>query len=448
MVTPPSASQSIFSVTRWVLARAVFPPNFEVELPGDPLTAWAEAHRLRLAARIASRCGRTRLASEVGEPLAERFERASQHAALAAIKAEGQVRYLARIAEDNGFEFALLKGGALHVLRLAPLGARPLWDLDILMAPKAARKMQRLLKSEGWVEHGSLRTDFHLPPLHHPSWLPLEIHDLIPRVSLDGRRWCGFDEVRSANLMAPCGSMPRCVYAPSRGLLAAHALVAREILTIPGLVDYIDLQLAQRRSGTALKLDPAWVATQLSASRFQVAISSAEALGAAAGAGLEPRDAALVALENAARVFDERHNPTWVSALRPKKGSPTPWRGTVLRIIGRAFPPTSRLDHRYGQPTLRVAYAWLYARRLGEILWRLTGARLGRAGSRPASTGCSHTWSSQELLPSMPAEQPGSGTGKPAPCLGRMVTDGSRRDDLCPQPEPPTTASPVRERSN
>lgn len=448
VLTTPRSAQPVAAATRWVLARAVFPPDFEVELPADRQTVWTEAHRLRLAARVASRCGRTRLADEIGEHLAGRFQSASQHAALEAIKAEGQVRYLARIAEDNGLEFALLKGGALHVLRLVPLGARPLCDLDILMAPRAARKMQQLLKSEGWVEHRSLRTDFHLPPLHHPSWLPLEIHDLIPRVSLDGRQWSGLEEVRSAGLMEPCKAVSMSVHAPSRDLLAAHALVAREVLTVPGLVDYLDLHLAQRGGDAAMRVEPAWVATQLSASRFQEATAAVEALGAAVGAEMAPRDMALLALENAARVFDERLHPTWVSALRPKKGSPTPWRGTVLRVLGRAFPPTSQLDHRYGRPALRVAYAWLYARRFGAIVWRLTGARLIHVSSGQTTNGPTHA---QDPPPGCDSEQPPSGGGEPPPHPGLIATVDFPRDDHGARPseqEPSITTSPAIERSN
>ncbi|HRS17161.1 MAG TPA: nucleotidyltransferase family protein [Thermoanaerobaculaceae bacterium] len=434
--------------TRWVLARALFPPDFPVGLPEDKATVWAEAHRLRLAARIASRCGRIRLASELGELLAERFQRASHHAALGAIKAEGQVRYLAHIAEENGLEFALLKGGALHVLRLASLGARPLLDLDILMEAKAARKMQRLLKSEGWVEHGSFRTDFHLPPLRHPAWLPLEIHDLIPRVSLDGRLWSGFEEVRSAGLMEPCRAVSVCVHAPARELLAAHALVAREVLTVPGLVDFLDLRLAQHAGGTTVHVEHAWVATQLSASKFQEATSAAGALACALRAEVEPHDTAMLAMEEAARVFDERLRPTWVSALRPKKGSPTPWRGAVLRILGRAFPPASELDHRYGRPALRVAYSWLYARRLVAILWRLTGGRLVHRAWGPTTARHAQVCGAREPLSSTCAER---GAGEPSSHPHLIAMEGSPSGDCGihgPRPESTTTAGPWIGRSN
>lgn len=376
--------------TRWVLARALLHPDFPIEVPPDVDRIWAEATRLRMAPRIATRCGSARLTLELGELHAQRYLDASRQAAVQALKVEAQVRHLAAIAEKHDLRFALLKGAALHILRIVPLGARPLCDLDILMSPKAASELQRILKAEGWRENESFRTDFHLPPLYAAPWLGLEIHDVIPRVSLNGRRWSGLGELHSAGLLDTCFVGSASVLVPAPRVLAAHAIVARQALTIPGLADYLDLRRARNGADATAWVETVWFATQVPAQRLIEAVSAGEELcrsmetGASSDAGTER------VLDRAGLVFDEQPQVTRFTVLRPKRGSPTPIRGVLRRTLLLVFPPITRLDSRYGQPTWRVAYAWLYLRRILHALARtLVGGvaeNSGRDGHDPQSS--------------------------------------------------------------
>lgn len=388
-----SAPPPLHPATRWVLARAFLHPDLPVEVPPDINVIWSEATRLRMAPRIATRFGKERLIQDLGEPFAQRFLDASRQAALQALKVEAQVRHLAAIAEKRSLQFALLKGAALHILRIVALGARPLCDLDILMSPKAAKELQRLLKAQGWRESESLRTDFHLPPLHASPWLTIEVHDVIPRVSLNGLRWSGFDELRTAGLLNSCSSVPGCVFVPELRLLAAHAFVARQVLTISGLADYVALRLANDGKDDGSWVEEDWVATQLCTQRFAEAVSAADELARSMKVSAAQDTCAVGALERAGSVFDEKQRVTWSTALHPKKGSPTPIRGVLRRALVLAFPPTTRLDSRYGRPTWRVAYVWLYLRRILDALARtLVGGVAdgsGRGGSEQPSNDTS-----------------------------------------------------------
>ncbi len=103
--------------TAWVLARAFLPPDFELEPPSDPAAVLAEAHRLRMAPRIGSRCTAAQLALEPGRDLGAAFQDASRRVALDALRVEAMVRLLAKAAKGTRAELVLLK--ALHSTLLA-----------------------------------------------------------------------------------------------------------------------------------------------------------------------------------------------------------------------------------------------------------------------------------------------------------------------------------------
>lgn len=211
--------------TAWVLARAFLPPDFELSPPSEPAAAWAEAVRLRMAPRIGSRCGAAQLALELGRELGSAFQNASRHAAVDALRVEAVVRSLAKVAEAQGLEIALLKGAAFHLARLTGAGARPLADCDILIDERGGRQMQRALLREGWARQTIWGQDYHLPPVAKPGCLSVEIHSFVPLLCVNGRAWTAFGDLRRLGLLDTV--LPACerVRIPDREVLAGHAIV-------------------------------------------------------------------------------------------------------------------------------------------------------------------------------------------------------------------------------
>jgi Uncharacterised nucleotidyltransferase len=136
----------------------------------------------------------------------------------------GLVRHLGSIAEKLGVRFVVLKGGALHVLRIVGADARPMCDLDILLAPRDAARLYDVLVSGGWTAFGCPRGEDHLPPLRHPTWPALELHDQLSGLSLDGRSWVTFADVEEAGAMEPLPAAGSAAFVPTREFLAAHAI--------------------------------------------------------------------------------------------------------------------------------------------------------------------------------------------------------------------------------
>ncbi len=144
--------------------------------------------------------------------------------AVHALKTVGLVRHLGSIAEKFGVRFVVLKGAALHVLRLVRTDARPMCDLDILLAPEDAARLNDVLVSGGWTARGFPRSEDHLPQLRHPTWPALELHDQLSGLSLDGRSWVTFADVEEAGAMEPLPTAGSAAFVPTRELLAAHAI--------------------------------------------------------------------------------------------------------------------------------------------------------------------------------------------------------------------------------
>src|SRR5690606_17461310 len=85
-------------------------------------------------------------------------------------------------AED--IDVILLKGAGLATTVYGSFGARPMYDVDLLVAPEHALRAWNALRANGWVHDEVERpaefysTHYHLPPLDDPlrTGLALELH--------------------------------------------------------------------------------------------------------------------------------------------------------------------------------------------------------------------------------------------------------------------------------
>ena len=141
-----------------------------------------------------------------------------------ALKTAGLVRHLGSVAEGIGVRFVVLKGAALHALSFVKANARPMCDLDVLLSPEGAARLNDTLVSQGWEARGGPCGEDHLPVLKHPFWPALELHDQLNGVSRDGKSWVRFaDLVNGGGVEAfPAGGSA--VFVPTREFLAAHAI--------------------------------------------------------------------------------------------------------------------------------------------------------------------------------------------------------------------------------
>jgi hypothetical protein len=155
--------------------------------------------------------------------VSDSVRRLSSHAAQA-LKTAGLVHLLGSIAEELGVRFVVLKGAALHVLRFVRADARPMCDVDILLSPADAARLNGELVSRGWKEAGFHRGEDHLPPLRHPAWPALELHDQVSGLSRDGVAWVTFADLEEAGAMEPFPAAGPFAFVPSSEFLVAHAI--------------------------------------------------------------------------------------------------------------------------------------------------------------------------------------------------------------------------------
>ncbi|MGE0441932.1 MAG: nucleotidyltransferase family protein [Gemmatimonadales bacterium] len=96
-------------------------------------------------------------------PIAERLREDARAAALATLRRDEEVARIAARFEAGGFPYVLLKGAARSALaaEIPLLDARPSVDIDVLLAPGAARPAWEALRADGY------RVAAVAPPGHH-----------------------------------------------------------------------------------------------------------------------------------------------------------------------------------------------------------------------------------------------------------------------------------------
>ena len=363
-----------------MLLRAFGPPDAPFSGPLDPAAALAVARRFEVSARIAARCGRERLAAELGPEAAAGFRRDRVATAAVEVQLEEVARDLAGAATPLGIPLVFVKFLGLHLAGALLAGSRPACDLDVLVPAAEAPRLQRALAAAGYREADVPEKEHQLPPLRHPGGGVLELHGLLPGVRLGpGRASASCEALADRGLLVPLPAWPgRCSY-PVPAVLAAHALVhgiaqhghfpdAYALLKMVG--DLADLGLAGAAGeDLAAELAP-WVARDLAAGE----IAAARDLSADLAAGREPAPESPAGLL-LRHILAGRLDPGYLDSLKlglfrhHPSDEPAPLR--LGRSLLRALVLTrGQIDAIYGRP----ASAWGYlGRRLArpfDLAWR------------------------------------------------------------------------------
>jgi hypothetical protein len=221
---PPAARFSV--EVGWVLRRAFGPPVDARPDSLDSRAAVEAARALDLAPRIGLRTARARLHADLGEGGARTLRAAQGLAAVSATTLLDLARDVARTAAAHDIPAVFLKGIALHARGTVPIGARWLSDVDVLVPPASAERLDAALRASGFEQApGSVESEHQLPPLRRGGQ-SVEIHRFLPGVTPPGRR--GFataDDLARAGALEALQDWPAGSTTPNRSLLAAHALV-------------------------------------------------------------------------------------------------------------------------------------------------------------------------------------------------------------------------------
>ncbi|MEM6786228.1 MAG: nucleotidyltransferase family protein [Myxococcota bacterium] len=174
--------------------------------------AWA--HEVGLASRL------PRSAVAAVDPDSDRRARAVDELRVAATSAT-----ILAAADDEDIPVVFLKGAALVLGNLTAPGQRPMVDVDVLVAPRhAPRLQQRLVEQSGFVALDVPECEHQLRPLRHAHRLTVEIHTMIPGLRV-GEGFATADELLEEGLVCGLDVAGHRAWRPVNEVLLAHALV-------------------------------------------------------------------------------------------------------------------------------------------------------------------------------------------------------------------------------
>lgn len=316
-----------------------------------------------------------------------------------ALRTEGLVRQLAPVAEGLGIRFALLKGAALHLTRRVRPGERRMSDLDVLLGAQEALQMRDALVARGWRSVDHPRNPQHLPPLLHPRWPTLELHDSVFGLTANGRSFATFGELDAAGALEPLPAFGPAVLVPTRDVLAAHTVVhafyqhAVEPPFYPNLRAYDDLSalgLLERPEEEFLAGPGRWVWPALSPAQLRtiLALGRRLARGEEVAADAPPTPESRLLDHITRRQVDPDYQEALrLNAFRLMVGGPTPVRALLGYAWRFTFITRDQVDSIYGPQKSTWAYAFRRFFRPVDLVLRVgrySRARL-RLRARPAS---------------------------------------------------------------
>jgi hypothetical protein len=209
-----------------VLLRAFGPLEQAWDEPLDSEEAGRLAGAFDLVSRIAGRLGPQALGREIGEETAEKWLRAFRLTAASNLQHIAFAGRLAGIAKGLGVPVAFLKGMALSLSGVVPLGWRAAGDIDLLVPPDRMEELKAAFVSDGFVSSDLPGCEHQLPPLYHPSGLMLELHRHVPGLRLNGARSSAtFDDLERLGLLERGAEVPEGSFLPVKKVLVAHVLV-------------------------------------------------------------------------------------------------------------------------------------------------------------------------------------------------------------------------------
>jgi hypothetical protein len=209
-----------------VLLRAFGPVRRAWNEPLDLGEVCRLAELFDLIPRIAGRLGREALRRETGEECAEKWLLAYRLTAASNLQFLAFAGKLAGLAKGLGIPIAFVKGTALGLAAVVPLGWRAACDIDLLVPPDRLEELRSALVGEGFVSSKEPGCEHQMPPLHHPSGLMVELHRHIPGLRLSrGRSSATFGDLERLGLLEQGSRVPAGSYLPVKKVLVAHCLV-------------------------------------------------------------------------------------------------------------------------------------------------------------------------------------------------------------------------------
>lgn len=359
-----------------MLLRAFGPAGAPFPEAVDAAAALALARRFEVAARIAARQGRERLAGELGPETAAGFSRERTAAAAVAMRLMAAAGQIAAVAAPLGIPLAFLKLVALEGTGLLAAGSRGACDVDVLAPAGRTEELWRALAAAGWqgADHGGY--EHQLPALCHPERGVVEVHRLVLGVRLEGGPSAGWQELEREGLLAPLAGLTGRCSAPVAEVQAAHVLVhglgqhgfsPSSYSLLKMVADLVDLG-----PGAFTPRALSWVARDISPEEIEAVRRLCARLAAGEdAAGWEGPEEVLLR-----HILAGRLDPNYEGALRLGLFQPQPSdRGPIARLAHTAWSTVAlsdaRIDAIYGPPSHRLGYLGRRLARPFDLLLRL-----------------------------------------------------------------------------
>lgn len=381
-LAPPPAAE-------WMLVRALGPPGAAV--PANvadiaPEAALAMARRFEVAARIAARQGKERLAAELGAEGAQAFERERWATAASGVRLLEAITEVEAAAAALGLPLAWLKHAALEALGLPVVGRRGACDVDVLVPAARAGDLQQALVARGFTASRE-GAEHQLPALAHPEKGAVEIHRHVPGVRPGGagspgspgdHRSATLETLAAAGLLAPVAGRAGAVHVPVPAALAAHLLVhglaqhgfwPRSYSLLKMVADLTDLGLG--RDAGLVERAGALLGRDVSPREVEAAAGLCRALEAGGLPAPESPAGRLLA-----HILAGRLDADYEKALRlgvfHRQPSDRPEAQRLARSLGATvFLTRARVDAIYGPPRGPLGYLGRQLARPFDLLLRL-----------------------------------------------------------------------------
>jgi putative nucleotidyltransferase-like protein len=373
---PPPVAMS--PAVLWMLRRAFGPPGAPASLPAsvEPAEVLALCQRFELAARVAARQGRARLAAELGDEGAAGFAREQATALGTGMRLQELAARVATAAAALDLPLVFLKLAALDLSGVLAPGSRSACDLDLLVPAAGAVALQEALLAQGFTASHLPDLEHHLSALAGPAGV-VELHRVLLGVRLSGRSSATVDDLEREDLLVHLPDLPGRAAVPAPVVLVAHALAhglgqhvwwPQSYSLFKMIADLVDLGFGGPDGPALARQAGAWVTADVPTAEVEAARQLSAVLAAGddlAAWGEEEEPAALLLRHLLAGQLD----PTYERALRlglfRAQPSDLPPAVRLARTLWRTVYLTrAQVDALYGPPR---AGALGY---LGRRLWR------------------------------------------------------------------------------
>jgi len=362
-----------------MLLRAFGPPGAACPVAVDAAAALALARRFEVAARIAARQGRERLAAELGPEAAAGFARERAAAAAVAMRLMDAAGQIAATAAPLGIPLAFLKLVALEGTGLLAAGSREACDVDVLAPAGRTEELWRALAAAGWQGADHPGYEHQLPALSHPERGVVEVHRLVLGVRLGGGPSAGWEELEREGLLAPLAGLPGRCSAPVAEVQAAHVLVhglgqhgfspiSYSLLKM--VADLMDLGVGLD-AGALTPRALAWVARDVSPDEAEAARRLCARLAAGEDAGRDSPEEVLLRHILAGRLDPDYERALHLGLFRPQPSDRGPASRLAHAVWSAVALSDAQIDAIYGPPAHRLGYLGRRLARPFDLLLRL-----------------------------------------------------------------------------